>query len=86
MAHKTFISYKYSESQDLRDRIIDALGEDATYYKGESPFKLEGETSTVGGGNIIAWIGDSHSELGLPGVVGNRLKSKLICRRRDSKE
>ena len=36
MAHKTFISYKYSESQDLRDRIIDALGEDATYYKGET--------------------------------------------------
>lgn len=26
MAHKTFISYKYSEAQDLRDRIIKALG------------------------------------------------------------
>ena len=36
MAHKTFISYKYSESKDLRDRIIDALGDDATYYKGET--------------------------------------------------
>lgn len=36
MAHKTFISYKYSESQKLRDRIIEALGEDATYYKGET--------------------------------------------------
>lgn len=36
MAHKTFISYKYSESQDLRDRIIEALGDDATYYKGET--------------------------------------------------
>ena len=36
MAHKTFISYKYSESRDLRDEIIDALGEDATYYKGEN--------------------------------------------------
>jgi hypothetical protein len=36
MAHKTFISYKYSESQNLRDRIIDALGKDATYYKGET--------------------------------------------------
>ncbi|MGM9529694.1 MAG: TIR domain-containing protein [Phascolarctobacterium sp.] len=36
MAHKTFISYKYSEAQDLRDRIIDALGEDAQYYKGET--------------------------------------------------
>ena len=36
MAHKTFISYKYSEAQDLRDRIIDALGDDASYYKGET--------------------------------------------------
>lgn len=36
MAHKTFISYKYSESLDLRDRIIVALGKDATYYKGEN--------------------------------------------------
>ena len=36
MAHKTFISYKYSEAQDLRDRIIDALGEDADYYMGET--------------------------------------------------
>ncbi len=36
MAHKTFISYKYSESTNLRDRIIKALGEDATYYQGET--------------------------------------------------
>ena len=36
MARKTFISYKYSEAQDLRDRIIDALGEDAVFYKGET--------------------------------------------------
>lgn len=36
MAHKTFISYKYSEAQNLRDDIIDALGDDATYYKGET--------------------------------------------------
>ena len=34
MAHKTFISYKWSEAQDVRDRIIDALGDDASYYKG----------------------------------------------------
>ena len=26
MAHKTFISYKWSEAQDLRDDIITALG------------------------------------------------------------
>ena len=31
MAHKTFISYKWSEAQDLRDDIITALGEEATY-------------------------------------------------------
>lgn len=36
MAHKTFISYKYSEARQLRDAIIDALGEDASYYKGET--------------------------------------------------
>jgi len=36
MAHKTFISYKYSEAQSLRDKIIHALGDDATYYKGET--------------------------------------------------
>ena len=36
MAHKTFISYKYSEARDLRDRIIEAMGDDATYYKGET--------------------------------------------------
>lgn len=36
MAHKTFISYKYSESCDLRDKIIESLGEDAKYYKGEN--------------------------------------------------
>lgn len=36
MAHNTFISYKYSEAQDLRDRIIEALGEAASYYKGET--------------------------------------------------
>ena len=36
MAHKTFISYKYSEARELRDRIINALGNDAMYYKGET--------------------------------------------------
>ena len=36
MAHKTFISYKYSEAQDLRDRIIKAFGDDASYYQGET--------------------------------------------------
>jgi len=36
MARKTFIAYKYSEAQDLRDTIINALGDDATYYNGET--------------------------------------------------
>ena len=36
MSHKTFISYKYSEAQNLRDRIIKALDEDALYYQGET--------------------------------------------------
>lgn len=50
MAHKTFISYKYSEATSLRDRIIEAMGEDATYYKGEtkdSPDRSEQAEGTI---------------------------------------
>lgn len=50
MAHKTFISYKYSEAQDTRDAIIRALGKDATYYQGEtsdSPDMTDLKTSTI---------------------------------------
>ena len=36
MAHKTFISYKYDEAQELRNDIVDALGDNAIYYKGET--------------------------------------------------
>jgi hypothetical protein len=36
MAYRTFISYKYNEAQDLRDKIIKALGKDASYYQGET--------------------------------------------------
>lgn len=36
MAHKTFISYKYSEAKNLRDDIIEALGDSGTYYQGET--------------------------------------------------
>lgn len=36
MARKTFISYKYSEAQDLRDAILNALGKDANFYQGET--------------------------------------------------
>lgn len=50
MAHKTFISYKYSEAQDLRDDIIDALGDNASYYQGEtsdSPDLTDYKTETI---------------------------------------
>ena len=41
MARKTFISYKYSESRELRDKIINRLGSDATYYKGENGYSKD---------------------------------------------
>lgn len=50
MAHKTFISYKYSEAQRLRDDIIEALGENASYYQGEtsdSPDLTDYTTETI---------------------------------------
>jgi hypothetical protein len=50
MARKTFISYKYSEAQDLRDDIIMALGADATFYNGErsdSPDMTDLKTATI---------------------------------------
>lgn len=50
MAHKTFISYKYSESQNLRDKIINKLGTEATFYKGEtskSPNLTDYTTTTI---------------------------------------
>lgn len=37
MAHKTFISYKFSEATELRDNIITALGKEyGKYYQGET--------------------------------------------------
>lgn len=36
MAKKTFISYKYDEAQELRNKILEKLGEDAKYYRGET--------------------------------------------------
>lgn len=36
MARKTFISYKYSDATELRDAIIEKLGEDAQFYQGET--------------------------------------------------
>lgn len=47
MAHKTFISYKYNEAQELRDKIIKALGDDAAYYMGETSVSPDlSDTST----------------------------------------
>lgn len=36
MARATFISYKYSEARPLRDQILQQLGDDARYYRGET--------------------------------------------------
>ncbi len=36
MARKTFISYKFSEAQKLRDDILQKLGDDAKFYQGET--------------------------------------------------
>lgn len=50
MAHKTFISYKYDEARGLRDKIIEALGDDAAYYTGEtsdSPDLSDKATDTI---------------------------------------
>jgi len=50
VARKTFISYKYSEAWGLRDKIIAALGDDATYYQGEtsdSPDLSDVTTETI---------------------------------------
>lgn len=38
MARKTFISYKYTDSCNLRDAIINSLRDDARFYKGEKEY------------------------------------------------
>ncbi|EGP5096642.1 TPA: TIR domain-containing protein [Enterococcus faecium] len=50
MARKTFISYKYSEAQSLRDTILASMGDDATYYRGEtsdSPDLTDSSTDNI---------------------------------------
>lgn len=50
MARTTFISYKYSDARNTRDRIIDALGDDAKFYRGEhegSPDMTDKATETI---------------------------------------
>ncbi|MBC1316251.1 TIR domain-containing protein [Listeria booriae] len=47
MARKTFISYKYSEARQLRDDILDSLGEDARFYNGETASSPDLSNTTV---------------------------------------
>lgn len=50
LAYKTFISYKYNEARDVRDKIIQALGSAVRYYKGEtsiSPNMDNYQTETI---------------------------------------
>ncbi len=43
MAHKTFISYKYSDlsAREFRDKIIDKMGADAQFYRGENGYSSD---------------------------------------------
>ncbi|GHT15244.1 hypothetical protein FACS189432_04660 [Bacteroidia bacterium] len=78
MAHKTFISYKYSEAQGLRDRIIKALGDDATYYTGETSDSPDlSDTST---GNIRRVLSDMIYQISVTIVIisPNMIQSKWI--------
>ena len=38
MSRETFISYKYSDAVDVRDRIYNNMGEYAKFYRGENGF------------------------------------------------
>ncbi|MDR2407805.1 MAG: TIR domain-containing protein [Bacteroidales bacterium] len=78
MAHKTFISYKYSEAQNLRDKIIEALGDDATYYTGETSDSSDlSDTST---GNIRRVLSDMIYQTSVTIVIisPNMIHSKWI--------
>ncbi len=78
MAHKTFISYKYSEATVLRDNIIKALGDDATYYQGETSESPDlTDTSTE---NIKRVLKDMMFNTSVTIVIlsPNMIKSKWI--------
>ena len=78
MAHKTFISYKYSEAQELRDRILKAMGDDASYYKGETSDSPDlTDTSTE---NIKSHLRDMMYDTSVTIVIisPNMTKSKWI--------
>lgn len=78
MAHKTFISYKYSEALDLRDAIITALGDDATYYQGETSDSPDLTDTTTG--NIKKNLTDMMFDTSVTIVIlsPNIKKSKWI--------
>jgi hypothetical protein len=56
MARTTFISYKYSEAKDLRDRIIAKLGSSAKFYRGEQGFT--NDLSTCAASTIKNYLAD----------------------------
>jgi len=47
MARKTFISYKYSEAKELRDTIVQKMGDDAKFYTGETSDSPDMSDSTT---------------------------------------
>ncbi|MBP5322788.1 MAG: TIR domain-containing protein [Bacteroidaceae bacterium] len=78
MARKTFISYKFSEAQELRDNIIEAMGDDATYYQGETSESPDlGDKSTE---NIKKVLSDMMYNTSVTIVIisPNMKKSKWI--------
>ncbi|MBK7134646.1 MAG: TIR domain-containing protein [Bacteroidales bacterium] len=78
MAHKTFISYKYSEAKTLRDVIVKALGSDVSYYMGETSDSPDlTDTSTD---NIKRKLSDMMYNTSVTIVIisPNMIKSKWI--------
>jgi hypothetical protein len=78
MAHKTFISYKYSEAKTLRDKIVVSLGNDASYYMGETSDSPDlTDTSTD---NIKRILSDMMYKTSVTIVIisPNMIKSKWI--------
>jgi len=78
MARKTFISYKYSEALVIRDRILSALGDDASYYKGETAYSpnLTDTTTQNIKNNLSKMIHDTSVTIVI--VSPNLLNSKWI--------